>query len=187
MSQRVSCGMAAESYRESTPGRMGGFPAACRSAHFSWNQATCPISHSSGFTMASCGPSNCSSERSATSSSVRARASRTHPVRSAFEVVCPFTIACCTFAVIPKCVHLANNDCRQRAFRFATTEVSCMIFVRSQANALEVTDSRRVEMLDLVGIELEAFSGREPKREPAAEILSEAEGPHTPKSRKHHG
>ncbi len=42
-------------------------------------------------------------------------------------------------------------------------------------------------MLDLVGIELEAFSGREPKREPAAEILSEAEGPHTPKSRKHHG
>src|SRR5260370_11751302 len=75
--------MAAESYSASPSPRIGASPPACRSAHLSWTQVTCPISHNKGFTIRSCGPMSCSSDRSATNSSVLERASLTHPASRA--------------------------------------------------------------------------------------------------------
>src|SRR5215469_4872530 len=82
-SQRLSWGMAAESYRESPSVRSGALPPAWRRTHFSWNHVTCPISHIKGLTIRSWGPMSCSSDRSATNSSVLKRASLTQEARIA--------------------------------------------------------------------------------------------------------
>src|SRR6516164_4752697 len=82
-SQRLSWGMAAESYSESPSARSGASPPAWRSTHFSWNHVTCPISHIKGLTIRSWGPMSCASDRSATNSSVLKRASLTQEARIA--------------------------------------------------------------------------------------------------------
>src|SRR6185437_3046980 len=75
--QRVSCGIAPESYSASPKERIGSCWHASRRTNFSWNQARWPISHNSGFTVGNKGPIICSSVRSATSCSVRSAPSST--------------------------------------------------------------------------------------------------------------
>src|SRR5215471_16265948 len=86
-SQRVAWATVLEFHSTSARSRISASPCVCRSVQYSWNQPTWPISQSTGLTMGSIGPINCSLDRSSVRRRVRSRVSRSCADRS--SVVAP--------------------------------------------------------------------------------------------------
>src|SRR5262249_54186279 len=81
-SHRVSWATVLEFHSRSAWSRIGASPCAWRSVQYSWNQPTWPISQSTGLTIGSIGPINCSVDRSSVRRRVQSRVSRSCADRS---------------------------------------------------------------------------------------------------------